>query len=193
MSEKSVGNDHGGARRQRHDLMIIAIAQAKDRRAFVDLYEHYAPRLKSYLVRLGGGDLAEEMAQEVMLTIWRKAQLFDPTKASASTWIFTIARNCFIDRWRREMRPEFDPADPFLVVEKWPSADDELAARQSENQVRTALTSLPSEQAKVIEMSFFQDKPHSVIAAEMDLPLGTVKSRLRLAFARLRRALKETQ
>jgi RNA polymerase sigma-70 factor (ECF subfamily) len=171
------------------DALVLAIARHRDREAFIGLYEHYAPRLKSYLMRLGGADAAEEMAQEAMLVVWRKAALFDPQKAAAGTWIFTIARNLFIDRKRKERRPEIDFNDPMLVVENDPAADTALSARQTEQLVRAALSALTPEQAQVIELSFFEDKPHSAIAAELKLPLGTVKSRLRLAFARLRSTL----
>ena len=181
---------NAGARAQ--DDLVLAIARNRDRGAFVGLYEHYAPRVKSYLLRLGGADAAEEMAQEAMLIVWRKAELFDPQKASAGTWIFTIARNLYIDRKRKERRPEIDPSDPMLVIDVDPAADAALSTRQTEQKVRAALSALPPEQAQVIEMSFFEDKPHSIIAAELKLPLGTVKSRLRLAFARLREALGES-
>ena len=173
------------------DELVRAIAERGDRDSFARLYEHYAPRLKSYLLRLGGADAAEEMAQEAMLIVWRKAALFDPAKASAGTWIFTIARNLYIDRRRKERRPEIDFNDPMLVNDGEPGADAALSVRQTEEMVRAALTSLSPDQARVIEMSFFEDKPHSTIAAELKLPLGTVKSRLRLAFARLRGALGE--
>lgn len=174
------------------DELVRAIAERGDRDSFARLYQHYAPRLKSYLLRLGGADAAEEMAQEAMLIVWRKAALFDPAKASAGTWIFTIARNLYIDRRRKERRPEIDFDDPMLVNDGEPGADAALSIRQTEEMVRAALTSLSPDQARVIEMSFFEDKPHSIIAAELKLPLGTVKSRLRLAFARLRGALGES-
>lgn len=186
----AMGDAPAGARAQ--DALVLAIARDRDRAAFIGLYEHYAPRLKSYLLRLGGADAAEEMAQEAMLIVWRKAALFDPEKASAGTWIFTIARNLFIDRKRKERRPEIDFSDPMLVVENDPAADSALSARQTEQLVRAALSTLTPDQAQVIAMSFFEDKPHSAIAAELKLPLGTVKSRLRLAFARLRGALGST-
>jgi RNA polymerase sigma-70 factor (ECF subfamily) len=173
-----------------HDALIGAVATRRDREAFLALYGFYAPRVKAYLIRIGGGHLADETAQETMLAVWRKAALFDPEKASASTWIFTIARNLFIDRKRRERRPEMDPSDPLLTEGDAP-ADQVLSARQSELRVRAALSSLPADQAQVIMMAFFEDKPHSAIAAELKLPLGTVKSRLRLAFGRLRGVLGE--
>jgi RNA polymerase sigma-70 factor (ECF subfamily) len=181
----------GDAAHRSHDALIEAIAARRDREAFLALYGFYAPRVKAYLIRSGGSHLADETTQEAMLAVWRKAALFDPAKASASTWIFTIARNLFIDRKRRERRPEIDPSDPLLAVEGVAPADSILSARQNEQRVRAALSSLPAEQAKVVTMAFFEDKPHSAIAEELKLPLGTVKSRLRLAFGRLRGALGE--
>jgi RNA polymerase sigma-70 factor (ECF subfamily) len=174
-----------------HDGEIAAIADRRDREAFLTLYRFYAPRVKAYLIRMGGSQIAEETTQEVMLTVWRKAELFDAGKASASTWIFAIARNLFIDRKRRERRPAFDPTDPLLVAEPPEQADTALWSRQSEQRIREAMSALPAEQAKVVTMAFFEDKAHSAIAAELKLPLGTVKSRLRLALARLRGALGE--
>lgn len=190
MNRTADGNETEPGNRP-HDGLIEAIAQQRDRQAFMMLYQYYAPRVKGYLIRLGGADIAEETAQDVMLTIWRKAELFQSGKASASTWIFTIARNLFIDRRRRERRPEFDPTDPLVVAESEPAANSALSDRQSEQRIRAAMSTLPPDQAKVITMAFFEDKPHSIIAAELNLPLGTVKSRLRLAFVRLRGALGE--
>jgi len=183
----SEGGDHAS---QPHDGLIEAIAVRRDREAFMVLYGFYAPRVKAYLIRIGGAHVADETTQEVMLAVWRKAALFNAAKASASTWIYTIARNLFIDRKRRERRPEVDPSDP-LLTESEAQADSILSARQSELRLRAALSTLPAEQSKVIMMAFFEDKPHSAIAEELKLPLGTVKSRLRLAFERLRGALGE--
>jgi RNA polymerase sigma-70 factor (ECF subfamily) len=175
------------------DYLVLAVAQSQDRKAFAELFEYFAPRVKSYLIRLGASDIAEELAQEVMLSVWRKSRLFDPAKASVSTWIFTIARNVHIDRRRKERRPEFDPSDPVAIADDAPLADHAISSRQNEQAIRAALSELPAEQARVIEMSFFEDKPHSTIAAELKLPLGTVKSRLRLAFARLRGRLESVK
>src|SRR5262249_25630634 len=124
-----------------------------------------------------------------MLAVWRKAVQFDPEKASASTWIFTIARNLRIDAVRRERRPELDPADPALQPEGERSADETLNWAQAEDRLDAALADLPREQSQIIELSFLAEKPHSLIASELGLPLGTVKSRIRLAMARLRLAL----
>jgi len=169
--------------------MIGAIATSADRGAFAALFGHFAPRVKSYMLRLGADPrLAEELAQETLLTVWRKAAAFDPSKAAPSTWIFTIARNLRIDAARRERRgdPVEDPSD---APDAEPAPDDVLAGAQSDGRVREALLTLPPEQAEVIRLSFFSDKPHSEIAAALNLPLGTVKSRLRLAMGRLRERL----
>jgi RNA polymerase sigma-70 factor (ECF subfamily) len=174
---------------ERFAEMIAAIAARADRSAFAALFGHFAPRVKSYMLRLGAPPpLAEELAQETLLAVWRKAGAFDAAKAAPSTWIFTIARNLRIDAARRERRgaPAGDPSD---APEADPTPDAAVAAAQSEGRIRQALQKLPPEQAEVVRLSFFSDKPHSEIAAELQLPLGTVKSRLRLAMARLRELL----
>jgi RNA polymerase sigma-70 factor (ECF subfamily) len=174
------------------DLLETLSARA-DRRAFARLFQHFAPRVKSYLRRLGADDqLAEELAQEVMLTVWRRASLYDRRQAGASTWIFTIARNKRIDAVRRDKRPELDPDDPALVPEAETPADQQVEAGQREALLREAVKHLPEEQAKLLRLSYFEDKSHSTIAEELDLPLGTVKSRLRLALSRLKTLLEET-
>jgi len=142
--------------------------------------------VKSNLRRLGAApQLAEELAQETLLAVWRKAAAFDRAKAAPSTWIFTIARNLRIDAARRSRRgdPVEDPSD---TPDAEPTPDAVLAAAQSEGRIQQALGALPPEQAEVVRLSFFSDKPHSEIAEALKLPLGTVKSRLRLAMARLR-------
>jgi RNA polymerase sigma factor (sigma-70 family) len=166
--------------------LLVAIAATRDRQKFVRLFEYYAPRLKAYLIRQGiDGAAAEELAQEAMLTVWRKMDSFDPGKASASTWIYTIVRNLRIDALRRTRRPEVDPNDPVFVPDAPRMPDDTLQSGQLEKSVRSALSQLPEEQALVVRLSFFEDKPHGEIAQELSLPLGTVKSRLRLAMRRL--------
>jgi RNA polymerase sigma-70 factor (ECF subfamily) len=172
------------------EAALRRIALAQDRAAFERLFLHFAPRIKSYLLRSGAtGQQAEDLAQDAMLTVWRKAAQFDPARASAATWIFTIARNLRIDLIRRERHPGFDPADPQLAPPDIALADADVEALQDASAVQAALRDLPSEQAAVIALFFFSDKPHSEIAAELDIPLGTVKSRLRLAMARLRAQL----
>jgi RNA polymerase sigma-70 factor, ECF subfamily len=170
--------------------LLVAVGQQKDRAAFEALFCHFAPRLKAYLLKLGASNgQAEDLAQEAMLVVWRKAALFDPQKASAATWLFTIVRNLRIDVIRRERRPEFDPDDPAFVAEPELPADHKVMREQDDARVLEAIAHLPAEQARVVTLSFFSDKPHSRIAEELDLPLGTVKSRLRLAMERIRVAL----
>ncbi|MGA0604173.1 sigma-70 family RNA polymerase sigma factor [Caulobacter sp. KR2-114] len=170
--------------------LIVAVAANADRDAFAILFDHFAPRVKSYMLRLGAApEAAEELAQETMLTVWRKAGAFDPTRAAASTWIFTIARNRRIDALRR-IRPDL-PADPAEAPDMPAAPDAVLAAGQDEARVRAALATLSAEQAEVVRLSFFSDRPHAEIAEALGLPLGTVKSRLRLAMGRLRAILGE--
>jgi RNA polymerase sigma-70 factor (ECF subfamily) len=171
----------------RMNALLVSVGARADRAALVALFDHFAPRVKSYLLRLGASSaLAEDLAQEAMLTVWRKAALFDPSRASASTWIFTVARNLRIDAIRRERRPEFDPNDPALVPDEEVAADTQMVRDDDDARVRDALAQLSPDQAQVVQMSFFADKPHSQIAQELGLPLGTVKSRLRLAMVKIR-------
>lgn len=165
------------------------VAQFQDRAAFAKLFGHFAPRLKGYLIRLGSdAGMAEELVQDVMLTVWRRADSFDAAQAGVATWIYTIARNRRIDRLRRERHPVVDPDDPLLVAEtENPERGIENAER--EHSLRRAIGRLPKEQAELLHMAFFEDQPHSGIARMTRLPLGTVKSRIRLALARLRREL----
>lgn len=174
--------------------LIERIAEAQDREAFAALFRHFAPRVKGYLVRQGADvHTADELAQEAMLMVWRKAAQFDAGKASAGTWIFAIARNLRIDAFRKEKRPEIDPDDPALVPAEDPRPEDRIEQEQHGRRLRETLSQLPAEQATVIRMSFFEDKPHSEIAEALGLPLGTVKSRIRLALGRFREAMGEAR
>ncbi len=179
-------------RAARFAACIRAVATSGDRAAFEALYLYFAPRIKAYMRRVERSDAAaEELAQETMLQVWRKSALFDPARAGASTWIFTIARNLRIDRLRREIRPEFDPSDPLLVPEPAEDADVQLSREEEAVQVRRALDQLQPEQARLVKLSFFEGQSHAEIARSVGLPLGTVKSRIRLAVAKIRQALKE--
>ena len=141
----------------------------------------------------GGCDsaVAEEVVQDVMTTLWRRAQQFDPKQSSASTWVFTIARNRRIDLLRRDKRIEVGGEDTTLVPDDRPSADQLVEADQKAARLRSAISALPAEQQDLLQLAFYEDKAHSAIAAERDIPLGTVKSRIRLALTRLRRELGE--
>ena len=171
------------------DGLVTACAR-RDRDAFAALFNFYAPRIKAYLLRLNAPDaLAEELTQEVMLTVWRKADSFDPALASASTWIFRIARNRRIDAARRAAKPELDGEDPALQPPELERPDDAAHAAGREGHVRAALAELPDEQVALLRMAFFDGLSHRDIADRIGVPLGTVKSRLRLAFDKLRKVL----
>jgi RNA polymerase sigma-70 factor (ECF subfamily) len=168
---------------------VLRIREARDEAAFAELFAHFAPRVKAFLIRSGADNgLAEECAQEVMATLWQKAHLFDPARASVSTWVFTIARNRRIDALRRQRRPE--PEDLPWGPEAEPQQEDVLALQQDSERLAAALRSLPEKQRLLIERAYFGELSHSEIAEETGLPLGTIKSRIRLALDRLRHALK---
>ncbi len=170
--------------------LLLRVAGAADREAFNALFAFFAPRIKGYLMRIGApADLAEDLAQEAMLKVWRKAKLFDPTKASAATWIFTIARNLRIDAARRAARPAPDAEDPAFTPEEEPRADVMMERQSRDEKIRAAFASLPPAQYEVVRLHFIDDAPHSEIARRLNLPLGTVKSRLRLAFEKIRKEL----
>jgi RNA polymerase sigma factor (sigma-70 family) len=169
---------------------IRSVAERGDRAAFARIFAFYGPRVKAYLRRLGAEDaVAEDLTQDVMLTIWHRSQQFDRSRAALSTWVYTIARNKRIDALRRERRPDFDLEDPALAGEGGESAprgDQFAEAQQTRRVVMRAVEQLPAEQAQLLRIFYFEEKPHSAIADELGLPLGTVKSRLRLALAKLR-------
>jgi RNA polymerase sigma-70 factor (ECF subfamily) len=170
--------------------LVEAVARSGDKGAFATLFGYYAPRVKAYLLRLGADHAtADELSQEVMVTVWRKAASFDRRQASVSTWLFTIARNRRIDVIRRERRPEFDPDDPLFVPDPEPAPDDVAVRTEQDKRLRAALKTLPNEQLTLVEAAFYGGKSHRDIADETGIPLGTVKSRLRLAFTRLKKAL----
>lgn len=171
--------------------LIDAVARKQDRNAFARLFGYFAPRVKSFLMRSGLEDAAaEEVAQEVMIAVWRKASYFDPHKAGASTWVFTIARNQRIDRLRRKRSRTADNLlDPSDEPDMPPSGEDIAIVAEREQGVRKALESLPIDQSTIVRLSFFAEKPHAQIAQELGIPLGTVKSRVRLALNRLRTLL----
>jgi RNA polymerase sigma factor (sigma-70 family) len=169
---------------------VASVAQDRDRAAFARLFDHFAPRLNAYLVRMGTDNgTAEEIAQETLATLWRKAAMFDPAKSSVSTWLYRIARNRRIDVARRNRTDSLDPADPAFEVTDTLDLDKLMDVQQREEAVRAALIGLPQEQLFLVKLAFFEGLTHAQIAEQVNLPLGTVKSRIRLAFSRLRRLL----
>ncbi len=172
--------------------MISRIAEARDRQAYAALFKHFAPRVKAYL-RRGGMEAseAEELTQEVMLSLWRKAGYFDATRGSAATWVFAIVRNARIDHARRRRDVNLAGEPPPEAADLSPSAETIALTTEREAHLRSALNSLSPEQKQIVQLSFFSDTPHTAIASALNLPLGTVKSRVRLAMAKLRLLLEE--
>ena len=171
--------------------LLVRVGQARDRHAFRVLFDHFAPRIRSFLLqRRVPKAQAEDITQDVMLAVWRRAASFDPAKAGASTWIYTIARNQHIDQFRKAKRAEqMDETDPSLQPEPAPAADDLCEMSESAQSVGAALETLSPDQRQVIDMAFTEGLSHSEIADRLDLPLGTVKSRIRLAMGKLKTTL----
>lgn len=168
--------------------LMLRVRDAQDEAAFAAVFEHFAPRIKGFLMRSGTtGALAEEVAQDVMATVWHKAHLFDPTRASVATWVFTIARNRRIDAVRKQRRPE--PEDLGWGPEPEPDQADVMELQQETERLAEAIAQLPPKQRELIQRAYFGELSHSEIAAETGLPLGTIKSRIRLALERLRQAM----
>ena len=169
---------------------LVAVAERGDREAFAALVRHFAPRLKAWMIR-GGVDAGkvDDVLQDVFAAVWSKATLYDSRRAGAAAWIFAIARNRRIDAFRRDRRPEFDPGDPAFRADPLPDGEQELAGRQRADAVRVALAALSEEQREILSLSFFEGESYAAIAIRLGIPLGTVKSRARLAFGRLRAEL----
>jgi RNA polymerase sigma factor (sigma-70 family) len=165
--------------------LLVKVRDHQDRAAFAALFRHFAPRVKAFLMKSGAGAaLAEECAQDVMATLWQKAHLFDPSRAGVATWVYTIARNRRIDALRRVRRAEPEELD--WGPEPEPDQAEAMETRQETDRLVRALASLPGPQRTLIERAFYGDLSHSEIAAETGLPLGTIKSRIRLALDKLR-------
>ena len=177
-------------RNKGHDWeqLLLMVSNDKDRIAFRQLFNHFAPRIKSFLMKAGADPtMAEECSQEAMATVWNKAHLFDSSRASASTWIFTIARNKRIDAIRKIRRPE--PDELTWPDEIEPVQEEALELKQQSELLADAIQNLPEKQRQLVEKAFFKELSHSEIALETGLPLGTIKSRIRLALERLRHAM----
>jgi RNA polymerase sigma-70 factor (ECF subfamily) len=178
-----------GSKRMLWVSHMVRIRDHQDKTAFAELFDHFAPRVKGFLVKSGADStLAEECTQDVMAALWHKSHQFDPSRASVATWIFTIARNRKIDLLRRQRRPE--PEELAWGPEEEPDQADVLNLQQETELLGTALEALPPAQRELIDKAYFGDLTHSEIAAQTGLPLGTIKSRIRLALERLRRTMK---
>lgn len=177
-----------------HRALIARVASDRDRDAFAALFNHFGPRIKAMMIK-GGADhaVAEDMVQDVMMTVWRKVGLYAPERGTVGTWIFTIARNARIDRLRRNSSQPYQDIDDIDLVSGDPSAEDEAFAGQRAGRVNDALADLPDEQRRIIELAYIDDISQSDIAAKLSLPLGTVKSRMRLAYAKLRTVLEDVK
>lgn len=176
-------NDKRKQVRDEWSAVLSSLSQNRDKLAFSRLYEYFAPRVKSYIIRFGMSPAsAEELTQESMLAVWRKAHLYNRSKASASTWIFTLARNQCIDRLRREKAMEYELPEEEADPDQRHYGEQAVIADRMES----AIATLPEAQAQVLYLSYYEGKSHSEIAEQLGIPLGSVKSRLRLAFAKLK-------
>ena len=165
--------------------LLLRVRDHQDRAAFGALFTHFAPRIKGFLMKSGSSaSISEDCAQDVMATVWHKAHLFDPSRASVATWVFTIARNRRIDVIRKERRPEPEdlPWGPQATLDQ----GEALIIAQENDSLAAAIATLPQNQRALIERAFFADLSHTQLMQETGLPLGTIKSRIRLALERLR-------
>ncbi len=171
---------------------LVVVGTDANLDAFEALFRHFGPKIRAFMMkRSADRQLAEELMQETMMTVWNKAAQFDPARGSASSWIFTIARNVRVDAYRKSNRPEFDPNDPAFVPDAPMPADTMMELGQDAERLHAAMANLPDEQVELLKLSFFEEASHSAIAETLGLPIGTVKSRIRLAFSKLRDALGE--
>jgi RNA polymerase sigma-70 factor (ECF subfamily) len=177
-----------GLRTDEWSQALVSVGESQDRAAFTRFFRHFAPLIKAFA--LSGSSLsathADELVQEVMLKVWQKAGGFNPEKAAASTWVYTIARNCRTDMFRRLQKFDTPLASDDFELE---SEDEEsfivLHTRRGSERVRELMGELPPDQAQILAKVYMEGKSHSEAAAELDLPLGTVKSRVRLAIQKL--------
>ena len=170
--------------------LLHRVAQSRDQQAFSELFDHFAPRVKSFMMRKGSNaEQAEDLAQEAMILVWSKAALFTAERGSVSTWIFTIARNLRIDRLRREKSQLYTDLEDFDAPDERQGAEESLGRLEEDNHVSKALSQIPADQRDLLILSFVEDVTQSEIAKRLNIPLGTVKSRMRLGYQRLRKLL----
>lgn len=168
-------------------LCIKLIGKNQDKLAFANIFKYFAPRLKSFLIKAGSTDSqAEEVIQEVMIAVWTKSSTYDCNKSSVSTWIYTIARNKRIDKIRKERRHYLSESDEGLEIPVASTQEKEIFSSQIANSLKKYMNNLPEEQSKLLQLSYFYNKTHADISEELKIPLGTVKSRIRLALTKMR-------
>jgi RNA polymerase sigma-70 factor (ECF subfamily) len=190
MTLNEIGSTHSPAEDHKRLMGLVAFEQNRD--AFKSLFLYFGPRVKAMMIRSGAdAAAAEDLAQDVMITVWRKSQLYSAQRGAVSTWIFTIARNARIDKLRRGSSRSYEDIDDMELESDLPDAEQEVWEGQRAGLVSQALSGLPDEQRLIMEMAFLRDLPQSEIARELALPIGTVKSRMRLAYGKLREKLKE--
>ena len=171
-----------------------AVALSGDKIAFRRIFEFYGPKVRTYLMRLGAeATLADDLMQEVMLTVWTRAHQFDGNRAALSTWIFTIARNKRIDFLRKIARPQADLNDPTLDPPAPPRSDQLFEANEASDKLHEAIAELPNDQAEILRVFYLEEMTHIAISEKFNLPLGTVKSRIRLAIAKLKSRLEDIE
>jgi RNA polymerase sigma-70 factor, ECF subfamily len=186
MTEPTASNP----RNDQYAVYLSRVAVARDRTAFASLFDHFAPRVKSFMMRKGSNaEQAEDLVQETMIAVWSKAAMFSIDRGSVSTWIFTIARNLRIDRLRREKAQLYTDLEDFDAPDLTTGAEESLGRSQEDNHVALALAQIPEEQRQLLILSYVEDVPQSEIAKRLNIPLGTVKSRMRLGYRRLRKLL----
>ncbi len=170
--------------------LLTRIAESRDRGAFAQLFDQYAPRVKSFMMRKGANaEQAEDLVQETMIAVWSKAHMYVSDRGSVTTWIFTIARNLRIDRLRREKTSLYTDIDDYDAESTEVQQDDALSRLQEDGYVAKALAQIPEEQRQLLILSYVEDLPQSEIATRLQIPLGTVKSRMRLAYRRMKKLL----
>jgi RNA polymerase sigma-70 factor (ECF subfamily) len=174
--------------------LLQRIAERADPAAFRELYEAYGPRVKAYMIRQGAdAGTAEDLAQETLLTVWRKAALYAGDRGSMTTWVFAIARNLRIDRLRREVPWQELPEGRLTEASSEPLPDEAMAEKERQERVQAALAELPPEQKDVVILAYLEGLSHSEIAERLGLPLGTVKSRMRIAYQKIRQTLESLE